>query len=431
MKIFLRKISLSIIVLSLVLLFSSSAMAYGNNHSRLTYGYTPDRPDCPINSRYDSVSNSCKCYSGYVASGGECISEDEWCEDKYGLWAEYDTLSNSCECEGGYILSGNRCISGNTFCRNQYGLHASYDSLSDSCECDYGYKFNSDDQCVSNDEYCKGLYSYRAKYDSLEDKCVCKEGYVVSSDKTSCIDADTYCQNKFGFNSRYDSLSEKCKCSYGYILADSKCVDADNYCQNLYGSHSNYNSIKKECVCESGYKFKDNQCVTPEITDTHPLEVNYEEKVIIEGNYFGDDKYDELDLYVGRTKVNALDISQWQDEEIIFKVKDHLSSGRVTLEGNSVEAEGSYLDISNSDESTANYNPNVSIKTNQSSEDDSEPDNQSEENSNPEQSYEESQTNNSGQKSSDQQREEQKGTPLSFIKNSFNAMSKALSNLFK
>lgn len=181
--------------------------------------YTPSIPDCPSMSYYDSISGSCKCYSGYIVSGGKCISTDQYCRDLLGWNAQYDILTDSCECGYGYILSGGSCISGDSYCRNKHGLFSSYESFSDNCKCDYGYVFNSSNQCVSEDSYCRDLYGFNAEYDSLTDKCVCKRGYVVDSTKTSCISGNTYCQNKYGIYSSYDYWSEECECNSGYIIS--------------------------------------------------------------------------------------------------------------------------------------------------------------------------------------------------------------------
>lgn len=350
--------------------------------------YTPSIPDCPLNSYYDSISDSCKCYSGYVASGGKCISTSQWCQDKYGIWATYDyltdgckcmsgyvfgedflgkttcisadqycrdkygfnarynILTDSCECSYGYVLSGGRCVDGDTLCHQQYGFNSYYDSLSDSCKCNYGYVFDSNNQCVSEDDYCQDLYGYYAEQDFLTDKCVCKKGYVFNDSVTKCIDGDTYCRDKYGIHASYDYWDEKCKCDTGYVVSGNKCIDGDTYCQNLYGSHLSYNSTLKQCECDYGYKFRDGKCVTPEISKIYPLEVEVGEEITIRGNNFGDSKYENLKLYVGSIKVNTLDISRWQDDKIIFEVGDYLESGYVTLkDDNTINVRSSYLEI--------------------------------------------------------------------------------------
>jgi len=192
------------------------------------YPSYPTIPDCPLNSYYDSLSDSCKCYSSYVVSGGKCISADQYCRDLFGFNARHNILADKCECSYGYILSGSRCISGDSYCHNKYGYHSSYNSLSESCKCDYGYVFDSLDQCVSRDEYCQDLYDYNAEYNILSDSCVCKSGYVVDSSKTRCIDGDLYCQNEYGYHSSYDSLSKTCECDYGYEFRNNECIKQED-----------------------------------------------------------------------------------------------------------------------------------------------------------------------------------------------------------
>jgi len=321
----------------------------GGTYDYPSYDYTPSIPDCPLNSYYDSISDSCKCYSGYVASGGKCVSASQWCQDKYGLWATYDYLTDSCKCMSGYIfgkdfLGNTACISADQYCRDKYGFNARYNTLIDSCECGYGYVLWGG-KCISENDYCQDLYGVNAEYDSLTDKCICKKGYVVDSTKTSCIDGDTYCRNQYGIHSNYDYWDEKCECDPGYVFSNNKCVDADTYCQNLYGSHSSYNSLTKLCECDYGYKLKNSQCITPEISKVFPLEAEISEEITITGQHFGDSKYGDLKLYIGFVKVNTLDISKWTDDKIIFEVGDYLESGYVYLKGDEVNIRSSYLEI--------------------------------------------------------------------------------------
>jgi len=311
--------------------------------------YTPNIPDCPLHSYYDSISGSCKCYSGYVASGGKCVSANQWCQDKYGLWATYDSLTDSCKCMSGYIFGkdflGNvTCVSADQYCRDKYGFNARYNTLTDSCECAYGYLLWGG-KCISENDYCQELYGVNAKYDSLADKCVCKKGYIVDPTKTKCINGDTYCRSQYGIHSKYNYWKEKCECEPGYIFFNNKCVDADTYCQKLYGSHSNYNSFAKVCECDYGYKLKDNQCVTPEVFKVFPLKAETGEKITIIGEHFGNSKYGDLKLYVGPIKVNTLDISKWTDDKIVFEVGDYLESGYIYLRGDEVNIRSSYLEI--------------------------------------------------------------------------------------
>ncbi len=72
--------------------------------------YTPSVPDCSQNSYYDNISNSCKCYSGYISSGENCISMEQYCKDLLNVNAHYNTLTSSCECDNGYNLISGKCI---------------------------------------------------------------------------------------------------------------------------------------------------------------------------------------------------------------------------------------------------------------------------------------------------------------------------------
>jgi len=140
--------------------------------------YTPP-PTCPLHSYYDSISDSCKCYSGYVLSGSRCISQDEYCQNIYGFNSKYNILKDNCECKYGYVFDNSKCISGNQFCRNKYGYNSSYNSLSETCECRYGYVFNeSGTKCISEDEACQEQFGFGAKATISGDKCECRPGYV-------------------------------------------------------------------------------------------------------------------------------------------------------------------------------------------------------------------------------------------------------------
>jgi len=312
--------------------------------------YTPSIPDCPFNSYYDSLTSSCKCYSGYIVSGEKCISTDQYCQDLLGFNARYDILTDSCECSYGYVISRNRCVRGDTLCHNKYGIFSSYDSLSKTCECDYGYIFNSNDQCVSKDNYCRDLYGYNSEFNSLTDKCVCKRGHVFNSSMTECIDGDFYCRGKYGYHASYDYWGEVCKCDDGYMLSGNKCIAEDAYCHSIFGIHSSYNTLTEDCACNYGYKFKDGKCVTPEISGIFPLEAEIDEKVTIQGKNFGSSKYNDLKLYIGSIKVSLSDISKWQDSKIVFEVGDYLESGFVVLKDNTINIRGSYLEISEPEE---------------------------------------------------------------------------------
>src|SRR4051812_8777456 len=73
-----------------------------------------------------------------VKAYGEC--------DQYGLFSMYDSLSDSCKCMSGYvfgedILGQTQCISGLSACFDKYGYSSTYDSLSKSCTCSPGYTF--------------------------------------------------------------------------------------------------------------------------------------------------------------------------------------------------------------------------------------------------------------------------------------------------
>lgn len=198
--------------------YSSGGSSYDSyslpdNSYPSTYSY-PSIPDCPLNSYYNNLSSSCECYSGYVASGGQCVSADSYCWGKYGYNAKYNILSDSCECRSGYSFSGGTCVSNDQLCRDQLGLFSSYNSLNDKCECSYGY--------------------------------------VISGGK--CTDGDNICHSQHGFYSSYDDLSNSCKCDDGYTFDDSnQCVKKQN---NVYFTLEELDTDERRAIIRSDYDYR-------------------------------------------------------------------------------------------------------------------------------------------------------------------------------
>lgn len=159
-------------------------------------------PSCPLMSTYDSLSDSCKCISGYVVDtdflGNEsCVSADSKCTDMLGYGGRYNSLSNKCECRYGYLYDGSECVSENTYCHDRLGLMSSYNSLTDKCECDYGYEYDGS-SCVYKST-SPSIYSASAilsqyscpsnSHESPDDptKCQCDAGYELNSTKDGCV----------------------------------------------------------------------------------------------------------------------------------------------------------------------------------------------------------------------------------------------------
>ena len=391
--------------------------SYTPNYSSPLYdspSYTPSIPSCPFNSYYDSISSSCKCYSGYVVSDGKCISTNQWCQDKYGLWAtsdyltdsckcsygyvfgkdilgkttcisesqycknslgynsRYNILTDSCECSYSYVLSNGSCVYGNTVCHQKYGYHSNYDSLSEACKCDYGYVFNSADQCVSRDDYCEDLYGYNAEYSLLSSGCVCKDGYELQNNRCTEIipviysfypaivragESITVSGNNFGDykgNIILNTLSFGILGRISYL--DIKSWD-DNQIKFIVSKDKEpdeyYIRIEPSSIFSSKEVVSKNKLKVlmplPKIYSIYSLEAEIGEEVTISGENFGDSKYDELNLYIGSTKVSSGNITSWWDNKIIFEVTDDLESGYIILKDNNFSnptvVQGSYLEI--------------------------------------------------------------------------------------
>jgi len=168
---------------------------YYNNSSGSTYSPSysyPTIPTCPINSYYDGIS-SCKCNSGYVVSGGSCVSGNSVCYSQLGYSSSYDSLSNKCKCNYGYVIgTSGQCISTSSHCLNQLGSMSQYNSLTQKCECMSGYEFDGS-SCV----YKKTTYSYPSGYTAslnncpinsyaVGTSCYCNAGYQSNSNKNGC-----------------------------------------------------------------------------------------------------------------------------------------------------------------------------------------------------------------------------------------------------
>jgi hypothetical protein len=193
---------------------------YGQRHSHGSsssysssyFDYTPTpTASCPLNS-YE-YGDSCKCYSGYVASNGSCVSGNSYCWSKLGYMSSYDSLSKSCKCDSGYEIGtfGTCTKSINSSYRSYYGSYSpslfdcpanSHESSTDStkCTCDAGYKTNSKKTaCVAltktdKNKMCKDTFGPKSQWNGKElDKdglptCACKKGYEWGGkDNNTCI----------------------------------------------------------------------------------------------------------------------------------------------------------------------------------------------------------------------------------------------------
>lgn len=191
--------------------------------------------------------------SNGVAAYGEC--------SEYGVMAMYDSLSNNCKCVSGYIfgkdfLGKTSCVSGDNVCHEKYGYNSRYDSIDDSCECSYGYVFGKDSigrtQCVSPDSICTDQLGYNARYNSLYDKCECRSGYVISGGR--CTDGDGVCHSKHGLYSSYNDLNNSCECDSGYTFDDSnQCVKKQN---NVYFTLKELDTDERKAIIKSDYDYR-------------------------------------------------------------------------------------------------------------------------------------------------------------------------------
>ncbi len=192
-------------------------------------------------------------FSSGVTAYGEC--------SEYGVMAMYDSLSNNCKCVSGYIfgkdfLGKTSCVSGDTVCNEKYGYNSRYDSFGDTCECSYGYVFGKDSigrtQCVSPDSICTDQFGYNSRHNILTDKCECRPGYVISGGR--CTDGNGVCYLKHGLHSNYNDLSNVCECSNGYTFDDSnQCVEKQN---NVYFTLKELDTDTKKAIIRSDSDYR-------------------------------------------------------------------------------------------------------------------------------------------------------------------------------
>ena len=192
-----------------------------------------------------TVTKSVKAY-------GECT--------QYGVMSYYDSLSDSCKCISGYVFSTGilgtpYCVSADQVCKDKYGFHAQSDYTGGSCKCNYGYSFGKDSigrtQCISEDDQCHDQLGYSSHYNSLRDVCECTSGYIISGGR--CQYGDTVCRNEHGLYSDYNSLSNKCECDSGYTFDSSnQCVKKQN---NVYFYLKEIDTDNREAIIKSEYDY--------------------------------------------------------------------------------------------------------------------------------------------------------------------------------
>lgn len=255
-----------------------SASTYLNNYynkptvgSSYTYPTSTyiTTPTCPSMSTYDSSSDSCKCYSGYIVSGSSCTNASLYCSSKIGLMSQYNSLSKTCECMYGYEYDGSSCVYKSKYSSissSTCPLNSST-SLIDStkCSCYAGYQVNvTKDACVvalvkTQAELCKDSFGINS-IPTSDDKCNCNTGYQWASDNKSCVVSplktnEQICQDSFGLNAiwegTYSAVNGRlnCNCKTGFAwdgVNKSSCVVSVNTPSTLLFSTLKYGSSGKE-----------------------------------------------------------------------------------------------------------------------------------------------------------------------------------------
>ncbi|HOW51662.1 MAG TPA: Ig-like domain-containing protein [bacterium] len=186
-----------------------------------------------------SGSYYCTCSTGFTATGGACIDNNECtpphpCDDNGDTGASCQNLPGSydCTCSSGFSKLGGTCndIDECTLhtdgcaqnCQNTLGSH--------TCSCNSGYTLNADGHTCDNINECATNYG----------------GCRTGGDTTAtCTDATP------GYT---------CNCNSGFTASGGTCTDVNECtldtdgcaqnCQNTTGSHT--------CSCNSGYTLNAN-----------------------------------------------------------------------------------------------------------------------------------------------------------------------------
>jgi RsiW-degrading membrane proteinase PrsW (M82 family) len=179
-----------------------------------------------------------------------------------------------CYCNEGLVWNenGTECITYNQFCQNKYGSHTYGDK--NYCYCEEGYVWNKDKtKCITYDEDCSSLYgshSIAGKGDTKNKYlCYCEEGYVWNKEKTKCITPAEWCLIEYNNDEHIEVYKEgdgyKCKCIDGYAWRNDlkKCVTYTEDCKLTYGDHvigiKGDEKYADYCNCEEGYDWNLNK----------------------------------------------------------------------------------------------------------------------------------------------------------------------------
>jgi len=115
-----------------------------------------DHPKCGTKGRFDPALERCVCSDEAELVDGICLTPDEQCHKRAGIFSLFNRERKRCECRLGYMPVQGRCESLSDYCRSIYGPRASS-------------AFGKDNACR-----CSG------------DPCRCSKD-AASGDQTPCI----------------------------------------------------------------------------------------------------------------------------------------------------------------------------------------------------------------------------------------------------
>ncbi|XP_067931875.1 signal peptide, CUB and EGF-like domain-containing protein 1 [Watersipora subatra] len=225
-----------------------------------------DNAEC-VNTR---KSYRCRCLSGYVKNGTDCLDENE-CAYQNGQCIHICTNTRGsfhCSCHTGFALAedSSNCIDINE-CHNNNGgcAHRCSNTIGSwQCSCNAGFYLQPDgktckkveligeEQCISCQQHCNISYASTT--------CACKAGFQLRKDGRHCRLKSCQMANG-GCQHRCTQKRNKviCSCSPGYELTTAK--HGKGACMakcSLNNGHCSYRCEDTTegpiCICPAGYR---------------------------------------------------------------------------------------------------------------------------------------------------------------------------------
>ncbi|KAF2348315.1 Low-density lipoprotein (LDL) receptor class A repeat [Trinorchestia longiramus] len=188
--------------------------------------------------RCDQGMRGCALETSIIPYGRECITLNQFCDDKSDCHNGYDESRRACGCNAGEFQCGlsKRCIPYNLRCDNDDNCGDGSDEQ--NCDC-HPHHMCGDGTCVSRYQVCDGVSDCSDGSDEI--KCRCDKGMRRCALETSiisygreCITLNQFCDDKSDCYNNYDESRRACGCNAGEFQCGlSKLCILDNWrCDN-------------------------------------------------------------------------------------------------------------------------------------------------------------------------------------------------------